>query len=160
MAAVMASLKSVRTSLVFFDTAIVDMTEQLNDPVDVLFGVQLGGGTDINSAVGNCQGLITRPEDTIFVLISDPIEGGNKDNLYKRVASIAASGARMITLLALDDSGSPCFDHGVAANFSALGVPSFACTPDLFPDLMANALPRRDVNQWAQRRESRSSERR
>ena len=66
----------------------------------------------------------------------------------------------MITVLALDDSGSPCFDHGVAANFSALGVPSFACTPDLFPDLMGNALPRRDVNQWAQRRESRSSERR
>ena len=82
MAAVMASLKSVRTSLVFFDTAIVDMTEQLNDPVDVLFGVQLGGGTDINSAVGYCQGLITRPEDTIFVLISDLIEGGDKDNLY------------------------------------------------------------------------------
>ena len=149
MAAVMASLRSVRTSLVFFDTAVVDMTEKLADPVDVLFGAQLGGGTDIHRAVSYCQGLITRPSETIFVLISDLIEGGSKSQLYQRVASIAASGARMITLLALDDSGAPSFDHEVAATFTSLGVPSFACTPDLFPDLMATAIQRRDMGQWA-----------
>jgi Mg-chelatase subunit ChlD len=149
MAAVMASLRAVRTSLVFFDTAVVDMTEKLADPVDVLFGAQLGGGTDIHRAVTYCQGLITKPADTIFVLISDLIEGGNKASLYQRVASIAASGARMITLLALDDSGAPCFDHEVAGVFTSLGVPSFACTPDLFPDLMAHAIQRRDIDQWA-----------
>lgn len=149
MAAVMASLRSVRTSLVFFDTSVVDMTEKLSDPVDVLFGAQLGGGTDIHRAVTYCQSLITRPADTIFVLISDLIEGGNKAQLYQRVAAIAASGARMITLLALDDSGAPAFDHQVAATFTSLSVPSFACTPDLFPDLMASAIQRRDLNQWA-----------
>jgi Mg-chelatase subunit ChlD len=149
MAAVMASLRAVRTSLVFFDTAVVDMTEKLSDPVEVLFGAQLGGGTDIHRAVTYCQSLITRPNETIFVLISDLIEGGNKAQLYQRVASIAGSGARMITLLALDDSGKPCFDHEVAATFTGLGVPSFACTPDLFPDLMATAIQRRDIDQWA-----------
>lgn len=149
MAAVMASLRSVRTSLVFFDTAVVDMTEKLADPVDVLFGAQLGGGTDIHRAVTYCQSLVTRPAETIFVLISDLIEGGSKAQLYQRVGSIAASGVNMITLLALDDSGAPCFDHEVAGAFTALGVPSFACTPDLFPDLMANALQRRDISQWA-----------
>src|SRR5271170_5582975 len=149
MAAVMASLRAVKTSLVFFDTAVVDMTEKLADPVDVLFGAQLGGGTDIHRAVSYCQGLITRPADTIFILISDLIEGGNKASLYQRVASIAASGARMITLLALDDSGAPCYDHEVAGVFTSLGVPSFACTPDLFPDLMAHAIQRRDIDQWA-----------
>lgn len=149
MAAVMASLRAVRTSLVFFDTAIVDMTEKLADPVDVLFGAQLGGGTDIHRAVTYCQGLIARPPETIFVLISDLIEGGSKTDLYKRVASIAASGVKMITLLALDDSGAPCFDHEVAGTFTSLGVPSFACTPNLFPDLMANAIQRRDLGQWA-----------
>ncbi|HVE16520.1 MAG TPA: VWA domain-containing protein, partial [Chthoniobacterales bacterium] len=128
MAAVMASLPAVRTSLVFFDTAVVDMTEKLADPVDVLFGAQLGGGTDIHRAVTYCQGLITRPEETIFVLISDLIEGGNKDQLFQRVAAIAGSGVNMITLLALDDSGAPCFDHDVAGTFTTLGVPSFACT--------------------------------
>lgn len=149
MAAVMASLRAVRTSLVFFDTAVVDMTEKLADPVDVLFGAQLGGGTDIHRAVTYCQGLIARPAETIFVLISDLIEGGNKAQLYQRVASIAGSGVNMITLLALDDSGAPCFDHEVASTFTSLGVPSFACTPDLFPDLMANAIQRRDIAQWA-----------
>ncbi|MES2570269.1 MAG: VWA domain-containing protein [Verrucomicrobiota bacterium] len=149
MAAVIGSLRAVRTSLVFFDTAVVDMTEKLADPVDVLFGAQLGGGTDIHRAVTYCQGLITRPPETIFVLISDLIEGGNKTQLYQRVASIAASGVNMITLLALDDSGAPCYDHEVAATFTSLGVPSFACTPDLFPELMATAIQRRDVSQWA-----------
>ncbi|EDY20775.1 VWA containing CoxE family protein [Chthoniobacter flavus Ellin428] len=149
MAAVMASLRAVRTSLVFFDTAVVDMTEKLADPVDVLFGAQLGGGTDIHRAVTYCQSLIARPAETIFVLISDLIEGGNKEQLYQRVASIAASGVNMITLLALDDSGAPCFDHEVAGTFTSLGVPSFTCTPDLFPDLMANAIQRRDISQWA-----------
>jgi Mg-chelatase subunit ChlD len=149
MAAVMASLRAVRTSLVFFDTAVVDMTEKLSDPVEIMFGAQLGGGTDIHRAVTYCQSLIARPAETIFILISDLIEGGNKTQLYQRVASIAASGVNMITLLALDDRGGPCFDHEVAANFTALGVPSFACTPDLFPDLMAHAIQRRDIGQWA-----------
>ena len=149
LAAVMASMRSVRTSLVFFDTAIVDMTEKLADPVDILFGAQLGGGTDICRAVSYAQGLITRPAETIFILISDLIEGGSKEQLYQRVASIVGSGARMIALLALDDRGAPCFDHQVAGHFTALGVPAFACTPDLFPDLMAAALQRRDISQWA-----------
>lgn len=149
MAAVMASLRAVRTSLVFFDTAVVDMTETLADPVDVLFGAQLGGGTDIHRAVTYCQSLIARPAETIFVLISDLIEGGNKEQLYQRVASIAGSGVNMIALLALDDSGAPCFDHEVAGTFTSLGVPSFACTPDLFPDLMSSAIQRHDINQWA-----------
>ena len=149
MAAVLASLRAVRTSLVFFDTSVVDLTEKLADPVDVLFGAQLGGGTDIHRAVSYCQGLISRPEETIFVLISDLIEGGSKTQLYQRVASIAGSGARMIALLALDESGAPHYDHEVAATFTALGVPSFACTPDLFPDLMAAAIQKRDISQWA-----------
>ena len=149
MAAVMASLRAVRTSLIFFDTAVVDMTEKLADPVEILFGAQLGGGTDIHRAVSYAQSLITRPSETIFILISDLIEGGSKEQLYQRVGSIAASGVNMITLLALDDSGAPCFDHEVAGTFTALGVPSFACTPDLFPDLMAHAIQRRDIGQWA-----------
>ena len=149
LAAVMASLRSVRTSLVFFDTSVVDMTEKLADPVDVLFGAQLGGGMDIHRAVTYCQGLVPRPADTIFILVSDLIEGGSKQGLYQRVASIVANGARMITLLALDDVGTPVFDHEVAGTLTSLGVPSFACTPDLFPDLMAAAIQKRDISQWA-----------
>ncbi len=153
MGAVMASMKSVRTSLVVFDTAVVDLTPQLADPVDVLFGVQLGGGTDITKAVSYCQSLITRPTETIFILISDLIEGGNHAELYKRMASVVASGAQCITLLALDDSGAPCYDHDMAGVFASFGIPCFACTPDLFPEMMAHALQRRDIAQWAATRE-------
>ena len=151
--AVLASLRSVRTRLVVFDTEVVDLTDEMQDPVDILFGVQLGGGTDINRAVTYCQSLIGRPENTVFVLISDLFEGGVADELLDRSRSIVASGATMIALLALSDSGTPAFDADLAAELTGLGVPSFACTPDLFPDLVAAAIEHRDVAEWASSRD-------
>lgn len=149
--AVMASLPAVQTHMVVFDTAVVDLTEQLSDPVDVLFGVQLGGGTDINRAVGYCQGLVREPRNTIMVLISDLYEGGVEKNLLQRASELVQSGVQLITLLALSDEGAPSFDHRLAAKLAALGVPSFACTPEQFPGLMAAAIRREDVGMWAAR---------
>jgi Mg-chelatase subunit ChlD len=149
MAAVLASVRSVKTSMVVFDTSVVELTDLLADPVEVLFGTQLGGGTDINRALSYCQGLVRAPRDTILVLVSDLYEGGNQQELLKRAASIVATGAQLITLLSLDDRGAPSHDHNTAARFSALGIPCFACTPDLFPEMMAAAISRRDLSQWA-----------
>lgn len=148
-AAVLASLRAVRTSIVFFDTSVVDMTQRLADPVELLFGVQLGGGTDIAQAVRYCRTLVTRPADTIFVLISDLIEGGAKDALYREMVAMIGSGVNAVTLLALDDRGAPCFDHAVAGAFTELGSPAFACTPDHFPELMASAIRKSDLTAWA-----------
>jgi Mg-chelatase subunit ChlD len=147
--AVMASLPAVATRLVVFDTAIVDLTDKLEDPVELLFGVQLGGGTDINGAVGYCQSIIREPRNTIFVLISDLYEGGVEAQLLRRAVEMTESGVQFITLLALSDEGAPAYDHGLAAKLAALGVPSFACTPDAFPGLMAAAIRREDVGAWA-----------
>lgn len=147
--AVMASLPAVSTRLVVFDTAVVDMTEQLDDPVELLFGVQLGGGTDINGAVGYCQTLIREPRNTILVLISDLFEGGVEAGLLKRAAELVDCGVQFVTLLALSDEGAPAYDHQLAAKLAALGVPSFACTPDAFPGLMAAAIRRDDISAWA-----------
>jgi len=147
--AVMASLPAVATKLVVFDTAVVDMSEQLDDPVELLFGVQLGGGTDIDGAVGYCQSLIREPRNTIFVLISDLYEGGVEANLLRRAAELVESGVQSIALLALSDEGRPAYDHALAAKLAALGMPSFACTPDAFPALMAAAIRRDDVAEWA-----------
>jgi Mg-chelatase subunit ChlD len=144
-AAVLASMRSLRTSLVVFDTAVVDLTDQLSDPVEVVFGTQLGGGTDINRAIAYSQGLITRPRDTIFVLISDLYEGGVRDEMLRRVAAMTAAGVQVVVLLALSDSGAPSYDHENAAALAALGVPAFACTPDAFPELMAAAIQRLDL---------------
>jgi Mg-chelatase subunit ChlD len=148
-AAVLASLPSVRTRVIAFDTAVADLTADLHDPVELLFGVQLGGGTDINRAVAYCQSLIRQPSETILILISDLYEGGVRDELVRRAAALVGSGVQMIALLALSDRGAPSFDHAVAAALSAVGVPAFACTPDLFPDLMAAAIERRDIARWA-----------
>jgi Mg-chelatase subunit ChlD len=147
--AVMASLRAVRTRLVVFDTAVVDLTEQMQDPVDVLFGVQLGGGTDIAGALGYCASVITQPRDTILVLISDLYEGGVREELLRRSAALVESGVQMIALLALSDDGAPTFDHDNAAALNELGIPAFACTPALFPDLMAAAIQKRDIAAWA-----------
>ena len=147
--AVLASLPAVATKLVVFDTAIVDLTEQLDDPVELLFGVQLGGGTDINGAVGYCQSVIREPRNTILVLISDLYEGGVEANLLRRAAELVASGVQFIALLALSDEGAPSYDRALAAKLAALGVPSFACTPDAFPGLMAAAVRKEDINAWA-----------
>lgn len=148
-AAVLATIKSVSTSVVVFDTAVVDLTPTLHDPVEVLFGTQLGGGTDINRALGYCQGLVTRPKDTIFVLISDLYEGGNNEEMLKRAAYLVTSGVQVIVLLALDDRGAPSYDKANAAKLAAMGAPVFACTPDLFPDMMAAAIKRSSLEQWA-----------
>lgn len=147
--AVLASLPAVSTKLVVFDTRVVDMTEQLDDPVELLFGVQLGGGTDINAAVGYCQGLIREPRNTIFVLISDLYEGGVEAGLLRRAHELVESGVQCMALLALSDEGAPAYDRELAAKLAALGVPSFACTPDAFPGLMAAAIRREDINTWA-----------
>ncbi|MEV0454940.1 VWA domain-containing protein [Catellatospora methionotrophica] len=144
-AAVLASMKCLRTSLVVFDTAVVDLTDELHDPVEVLFGTQLGGGTDINRAIAYCQGLITRPRDSIFILISDLYEGGVRAEMLRRVATMKAAGVQVIVLLALSDEGAPAYDHSNASALAAMGVPSFACTPDAFPELMAAAIERREL---------------
>jgi len=148
-AAVMASLPVVTTKLVCFDTAILDLTDDLADPVDVLFGVQLGGGTDINQAVAYCQNKIERPVKSHFILITDLYEGGNQSELVQRIAQMLGHGINVIVLLALTDEGRPSYDPGLAATIAALGAPVFSCTPDQFPDLMATALRRDDIHAWA-----------
>jgi Mg-chelatase subunit ChlD len=149
--AVLASLRAVTTRMVVFDTAIADLTDELDDPVDLLFGTQLGGGTDINLALSYCQQIITRPLHTILVLITDLYEGGNAEEMVKRAARLVQSGVNVVCLLALNDQGAPSYDQNHAAQFASLGIPSFACSPDLFPDLMAAAIQRRDLSAWAAR---------
>jgi hypothetical protein len=148
-AAVMASLPSVRTQLVCFDTAVLDLTDELADPVEVLFGVQLGGGTDINQAIAYCEGKIARPSKAHLVLITDLYEGGDAEALLGRLARLTQAGVNVVSLLALSDQGRPAYDPRLAGRVAALGIPVFACTPDLFPDMMAAALKREDMSVWA-----------
>lgn len=150
---VMASIPAIKTWMVVFDTAVADLSEELTDPVELLFGVQLGGGTDIHAALTYCQGIITKPLDTVLVLITDLYEGGDEKGMRTRAAELAAAGVQVVVLLALNDEGAPSYDHNNAQFFSNLDIPVFACTPDKFPDLMAAALSKQDIALWAAKEE-------
>lgn len=146
--AVLASLPALKTHFIPFDTAVVDLTAELDDPVDLLFATQLGGGTFIGKALTYCQGKITRPQQTTLVLITDLFEGGPREVMYTRMQALIDSGVQVIILLALNDSGSPGYSHEDARLTANMGIPTFACTPDLFPDLMATALSGHDIQAW------------
>ena len=148
-AAVMASIPGLSTKLICFDTSIVDLTDQLADPVEVLFGVQLGGGTDINSALAYCEKQIENPTKTHLLLITDLYEGGDAKAMLARAAAIKQSGVNLIVLLALSDSGHPAYEAKQAEGIASLGCPVFACTPDQFPSMMASALTGKDLRTWA-----------
>jgi hypothetical protein len=140
MGSIFASLPALETHVVAFDTEVVDLTAQLQDPVDLIFGIQLGGGTDINRAVGYCQGFISSPPRTLFILLTDLYEGGNQTSLVRRLEEMAASGVRAMCLLALSDSGVPSYDQNLAKKLAAVGVPCFACTPNVLPQMLEAVL--------------------
>jgi uncharacterized protein with von Willebrand factor type A (vWA) domain len=141
-AAVLASIPSLSARLVLFDTAVVDVTGQLDDPVAMLFGLRLGGGTNIDKALTYARGAITRPQDTVVVLISDLFEGGSKPGVVRQVSDMLADGVAFIALLALGDSGAPRYDAALAQQLADLGAPAIACTPERFAEVMGEALRR------------------
>lgn len=145
---VLASIPAVSTRMVVFDTEVVDLSDNIQDPVDILFGVQLGGGTDIDKALNYCQGVITRPQDTVMVVVTDLYEGGNQESMRRRFYELHESGVKVVVLLALSDDGAPYYDKNNAKFLASLGIPAFACTPDLFPDLLAAVLRNQDLDMW------------
>src|SRR5262245_45670180 len=110
MAAILSGLPGIDVNLVLFDTSVVDLSDQLKDPLETLLSVQLGGGTDIGRAVSYCETLVRDPERTILVLITDFCEGASTRPLYAAAARLAEARVRMIGLAALDDVGAADYD--------------------------------------------------
>ncbi len=145
MGCILASIRAVKTHIVAFDTAVHDLTDLCADPVELLYGIQLGGGTDINNSVAYCEDLITEPEKTTMFIVTDLYEGGNRAQLIHRLSDLKSAGVNVIILLAISDSGKPCFDSTLAEKASELEIPCFACPPEKLPDLLDAALKRRDL---------------
>jgi len=149
---IFASIPAISSRIVVFDTEVVDLTEQCaGDPVEMLFGIQLGGGTDINKSVAYCQQFITEPGKTIFILLSDLLEGGNQASLVKRLTEMHESGVKVVAMLALSDRGTPAYDESLAGKLAGIGIPAFACTPSLLPEFIEGALKGCDLNALASR---------
>lgn len=141
----LASISSVKTNVVAFDTNIVDLSEKCEDPVDLLFGFTLGGGTDINKSIEYCKKYIENPKKTLFFLISDLYEGGNRASLIRKLKDMKDDGVTIICLLAISDEGKPFYDESVAKKIVSLEIPCFACNPQKLPLLLENVLKGKDI---------------
>ena len=137
---ILASLPSVKTHVIAFDTSVVDLTAQLPDPIELLFALQLGGGTDIGRALKYAEQLNQTPRDTVLVLLSDLFEGGSVANMLQTTRRLMNTGLTFLPLLALNDQGAPAYDHDIAAQLTELGLTPFASTPNAFPEVLARAL--------------------
>jgi Mg-chelatase subunit ChlD len=145
MGSILASISALNTRIIAFDTEITDLTEAAkDDPVDLLFGIQLGGGTDINKAVSYGMQFIENPGKTVFFLISDLYEGGVEAKLLRNIEDIVESGVTFVSLLAVSDSGKPSYDANLAKKIAALGVPCFACPPEKLPLLLEKSIKGED----------------
>ena len=143
---ILASMASVKTRIVAFDTEVVDLTEKCDDPVDLLFGFQLGGGTDINKSVAYCSQFVENPKRTILFLVSDLFEGGNRAALLRRLSQLKESGVTIVSLLAIADGGKPYYDGQMAGKIAGMGIPCFACDPQKLPALLERALKGQDLS--------------
>jgi len=148
---ILSSIQTIKTHLVVFDTTQLDLSDLLHDPVELLFGAQLGGGTDIGGALNYVEQLISNPKDTILFIITDLYEGASEHDMLKRFRTLKSSGVNVVCLLALSDKGKPSYDESVAKKIAAMGVPSFACSPDKFPSLLEGALNNSDMSSWRNR---------
>ncbi len=149
MGAIFASIPAVDSKIVVFDTEVVDLTEACQtDPVDMLFGINLGGGTDINKSVKYCRQFVDRPDKTIFILISDLYEGGVEANLLKQLKAMKDLGVTCISLLALSDNGLPSYDEALAKKIANLGIPAFGCSPSKLPELIGKILKGEDIMEF------------
>lgn len=150
MSCILASMNALKTKVVAFDTQIVDLSDKTEDPVDLLFGFQLGGGTDINKSLAYCSQYIENPKKTIFFLISDLMEGGNRAGMMRRLEEMKGAGVNLICLLAIGQGGKPYYDAQMAGRIAAAGIPCFACAPEKLPLLLEKALKGQDLTSFTQ----------
>lgn len=140
MGCILASMNALKTHVIAFDTQVNDLTEHCSDPVDLLYGIQLGGGTDIAKSVAYCTGLIEEPAKTTLFLVTDLYEGGNRNSLIHQLSELKSSGVNVIVLLAISDSGKPCYDESLAQKIAEFDIPCFACPPEKLPELLERVL--------------------
>ena len=140
MAGIFKGLPSMKVSLVAFDTAVVDLTDRVDDPAELLMSVQLGGGTDIAGAVGYCQTLVENPNKTMLVLVTDFYEGGPANALLTRVVQLREAGVRVLGLAALDETAEPVYDREMAQRCVAAGAEVAALTPQRLAEWIGRIL--------------------
>ena len=151
MGAILASIPAVETHVVAFnDSDVVDLTEMCADPVDLLFGVQLGGAEDYWKATSYCERFMHTPARTLYVLLADLYDTSpNEKRFVRKMEGLLESGVRAIGLLAISDQGQPAYNKDLAGKLSKMGMPCFGCTPNRLPEMLATVLKGNDLSKFA-----------
>lgn len=140
MAGIFAKLPMLDTRLVIFDTNVVDLSGYVEDPVETLMSIQLGGGTNIAGALSYCEGLIDFPYRTMVVLVTDLYEGGSCQPLYSVARGIIESGAKLVVLTALDMEAVPNYNRNAAEELADMGAFVGAMTPEELAEWMGKTV--------------------
>ncbi len=149
MGSILASIPAIETHVVAFNhEKVVDLTEHCSDPVDLLFGIQLGGAEDYWMAANYCQQFIRNPRRTVWILLADLYDTSPNENKFvRKMEEWVADGVKPIGLLAISDRGVPEYNRNLAQKLTQIGMPCFGCTPDRLPDLLEAALKGKDLAQ-------------
>lgn len=129
MASIFANLPYLSIKLIIFDISVVDLSEHIKEPIDILFKVQLGGGTNIAQALEYAKKITFAPDKTIVLLISDLFDSNDYKLMYKNANDIIESGSKLIVLTALDYNANSIHDKEAARYFSKIGAKVGALTP-------------------------------
>ena len=145
-AGILSRLPALKVHLVLFSNEIADVTDQLDDPVELLFGIQLGGGTDIHKAAAYTNTQMDQHNKSVLILISDLFEGGSEEGTLAELADIQKKGAKIVCIPSLSDENKPSYDKKFAQRIRNIGIPVFNCSPSRIPDLFNTLLRNGDLN--------------
>ncbi len=151
MGAILASMPAVETHVIAFNHKdVVDLTEKCDDPVDLLFGIQLGGAEDYWMATRYCEQFMHTPAKTLYILLADLHDTSpNQSKFVRKMEELLAGGLKAVTLLAISDQGKPSYNEPLAKKLTNLGMPCFGCTPDRLPELLTAVLKGQNLNTFA-----------
>ncbi len=140
MAGILAGLPSLRVHLVIFDTSVVDLSQYVDDPVEILMSVQLGGGTNIGQALSYCETLVSNPQRTVLILVSDFMEGASPAQMFGVCQRLNEAGVKLLGLAALDQQANPIYDRHAAERLAERGMEIAALTPKKLAQWLAKII--------------------
>jgi Mg-chelatase subunit ChlD len=147
-AGILSRLPALNVHLILFSNEVVDVTEQLSDPVELLFGLQLGGGTDIHKACAYTNKQLDQPTKSVLILISDLFEGGSEEGALAELLDMQKKGAKVVCIPSLSDESKPSFDKNFAQRIRNIDIPVFNCSPSRIPDLFNTLLKNGDLKSF------------
>jgi len=139
-AAILAGLPAVTVHLVLWDHRVVDVSENVHDPLEVLMGAQLGGGTRLLPALQYCASLVTEPERTVLAVVSDWFIYDSVAESLALAKELAGAGVKGLGLCALDADGNAEYERRFAGALANAGWWVAAVTPKHLAEHLARVI--------------------